>query len=92
MSKTILTTCKMFDALQSIYVLEKTDDGNKVVETLMVDMGDLPKSIISLSEKYSCNTINIKGFKQYTKRMKSQIQEVELQKYNSNKLIINLVQ
>ena len=89
MEKTILIHCTPFDRYIDVLVLDKKTQ--TIVDREPVVIDNLPEVIFKLSDKHDCSTLNIKGFKMYTKGIEKKIKEAELTKYNANHLRINLV-
>lgn len=50
-------------------------DEDKIIETIMTTMKDLPMYICNLVQKYNCNNIQIIGSKKYNQYLKTKIQQ-----------------
>lgn len=83
----IVGIIKPFDMKQDLYVYE---DGNKL-EITETKMDGIYNTIFALVDKYNITQINLLGAKQYNKGLVKKIKEEEMKKYNTNKLIINII-
>lgn len=85
--KKIVGLVKPFDIKQIFYVYE---DGNKI-DTATPRINDINSAIFALADKYKITKVDLVGPKQYIRGLTKQIQQAEVQKYNENKLEINIV-
>lgn len=85
--KKIIGIISPFDIKQNFYVYE---DGNKI-DTISTTIKDISKDIFLLVEKYNIYKIDLSGSKQYNRGLKKQIQKAEMNKFNENKLEINII-
>ena len=85
--KKIVAVIKPFVIQQNIFVYE---DGNKI-DVLTSPLNDIQNTLIETADKYQIENIDILGSKKYYKVIVNKIKELELTKYNENKLIINLI-
>lgn len=84
----IISMLQPFNMKQSFYIYE---NGNLIAEENGSIDNNIEETIITLSEKYHANKIEIAGPKQYNRGLKRKIQEAEINKYNQNKLEINIL-
>jgi len=66
------------------------EDGVEITNT-QVPMNILEESLIAYAHWHNVSKINIAGPKIYTKGIQKKMQKIELEKYNENTLMINLV-
>ena len=66
------------------------EDGVEITNT-QVPMNILEESLITYAHLHNVSKINIAGPKIYTKGIQKKMQKIELEKYNENTLMINLV-
>ena len=83
----IISVLQPFNMQQSFHVYE---NGNLIAEE-SGSINNIEETIISLSEKYEADKVEIAGPKQYNRGLKRKIQEVEISKYNQNRLEINIL-
>lgn len=76
-----------FDAYQTFYIYENGD----FLETIQINMEDIPNTICNLSQTYDINQVDLSGAKLFNQGIVEQIQNNELMKYNKNKLIIRCI-
>lgn len=75
-----------FDYYQNFYVYE---DGNKL-EAATPKLEKVNETIFHFADKYEITKIDLIGPKQYIRGFIKKIKEAELNKYNMNKLEINI--
>lgn len=85
--KKIISVLQPFVREQTFYIYE---DGNLIAEK-SDRIENIDKAIFSLSEEYKVDKVELAGPKQYNRGLKRKIQEVEMSKYNYNKLEINIL-
>lgn len=86
MSKTLLVVSSMFTRTQKIMVLNE----NEVIETTTANYDNVADVVNQLAQKYSIQTVNVKGMKAFTKKLGDSITENAVSKYN-NSLKINYI-
>lgn len=85
--KKIVGVLRPFDLKQNFYVYE---NGNKIdAATPTVD--EINSTVLAFVEKYDIEQLDLVGPKQYAKGISKKFQEAELNKYNQNKIVINLI-
>ena len=85
--KKIIGIIHPFDIFQTFYVYE---DGNKL-EITYTKIDDIPDTVLELSQKYDINQIDLSGAEHFAKGIIRRIQEKEIVKYSTNKLIIKCI-
>lgn len=85
--KKIISTIQPFDIKQAVYVYE---DGNKI-DITSIDLENLSEHLLNKAKEYDIEDIYLVGANQYSKQIKNKCEEKELEKYNSNKIKINLI-
>jgi hypothetical protein len=83
----IVGLVRPFDMKQNFYVYE---DGNKI-DTATPHIDDINSTIFALADKYNITQVDLVGPKQYIRGLTKKFQEAEMQKYNENKININIV-
>ncbi len=85
--KKIVSVIKPFIMEQNIFVYE---DGNKInVSTSNIE--DLDQMILKLADEYEVTEVNLLGPTNYSKGLKTKIENAEITKYKENKLEIKLI-
>ncbi len=85
--KKIVTVVKPFVMDQHIFVYE---NGNKI-DLVTCKLEEVPAKMLELCSKHSSETIELVGPKNYNKGIKKQIKELEMTKYNKEKINIILL-
>lgn len=85
--KKIIGIIHPFDIKQIIYVYQ---DGNKI-DAKQVKMDQLPEEVIALSHLYEVYQVDLSSAKHYAQRIVKQIKQLELTKYQENKLDIKII-
>ena len=85
--KKIVSVIKPFTMQQNIFVYE---DGNKI-DALTANLDNIQEILLDTAMKYNANEIQLVGAKNYSKGIKNKIEELEISKYNENKIIIDLI-
>ena len=85
--KKIIGVLRPFDRRQNFYVYE---DGNKL-DTKQPTVDEINETIFALCQKYEITQVDLTGPKQYNRGLKKKIELAEMQKYNENKLTINII-
>ena len=84
--KKIVSVIKPFTVQQNVFVYE---DGNKI-EVISTPLNDIQNTMVEIADKYNINEIELIGSKKYSKGIENKIKEIEMTKYNENKLNIKL--
>ena len=85
--KKIVTVIKPFTYTQNVFVYE---DGNKI-DVSSTSLDKIFETIVELTEKYKTNEVQLIGSSKFSKGIKKEIQEAEMNKYNKNELNIELI-
>ena len=85
--KKIVSVLKPFTFQQNIFIYE---DGVRI-NNLISNWDTLQEDILYIALKNNINEINLLGSNTYSEKIKEKIKELELTKYNENKLNINLI-
>ena len=85
--KKIIGVLRPFDRRQNFYVYE---DSNRL-ETKQPTIDEINETIFALCQKYDIIQVDLTGPKQFNRGLKKKIELAEMQKYNENKLIINVI-
>ncbi len=85
--KKIVSVLKPFTFQQNIFIYE---DGVRI-DNLISNWDTLQEDILYIALKNNINEINLLGSNTYSEKIKEKIKELELTKYNENKLNINLI-
>lgn len=85
--KKIVSVLKPFTFQQNIFIYE---DGVRI-NNLISNWDTLQEDILYIALKNNINEINLLGNNTYSEKIKEKIKELELTKYNENKLNINLI-
>lgn len=80
----IIGILRPFDLEQTFYVCE----GDNQIECIHSTIEDLSNDIFMLVDKYKINEIKLTGSKQYTLKIKQNLEQEALLKYNQN--ILNI--
>ena len=84
--KKIVTVIKPFTLNQNVYVYED----NEIVDVNQVKLSDLQNTIVTMANEYESNDVTLVGAKKFSAGIKNKIKEVEMAKYNCNKLNIEV--
>jgi hypothetical protein len=84
--KKIVTVIKPFTLNQNVYVYED----NEIVDVNQVKLSDLQDTIVTMANEYKANDVTLVGAKKFSTGIKNKIKEVEMAKYNCNKLNIEV--
>lgn len=76
-----------FDIYQRLYVYQ---DGNKL-EMRYSKLNNVSEDIIELAYTYDIQQVDLSGAKQFSQRIVKEIQEKELTRYNTNKIIVKCI-
>ena len=66
------------------------EDGNKI-DVSSTSLDKIFETIVELTEKYETNEVQLIGSSKFSKGIKKEIQEAEMNKYNKNELNIELI-
>lgn len=83
----IVGIIKPFENFQKCYIYE---DGQKLEETKFT-LEELPKAIVSLSNQYQIENIDLTGSKNFSSGIKKFIEKEEILKNGKNILKINVI-
>mgnify|MGYP003321761124 FL=1 len=86
MKKTIIACYKMFTNKTTVCVV----DGFKIIEGKDSTIDGIVDDIIELANKYEIETVNIKGNKKYSAKLKTDLLEEGMSKYNKT-FKVNLI-
>jgi hypothetical protein len=84
--KKIVTVIKPFTLNQNVYVYED----NEIIDVNQVKLSDLQDTIVTMANEYEANDVTLVGAKKFSAGIKNKIKEVEMAKYNGNKLNIEV--
>lgn len=85
--KKIVSVIKPFVINQNIFVYE---DGNKI-DAVMSSVDNLPETILQLTKQYELNNVELAGPVSYLKGLQKQIQELEMDTYETNNIEIKII-
>ena len=85
--KKIVSVIKPFVINQNVFVYE---DGNKI-DVLFSPLEEIQNLIVNTATQYEITDVELIGSKKYLNGIANKIKEVELTKYNENKLNINII-
>lgn len=85
--KKIVSVIKPFVIDQNIFVYE---DGNKI-DAVMSSVDNLPETILQLTKQYELNNVELAGPVSYLKGLQKQIQELEMDTYETNNIEIKII-
>ena len=85
----LISTIRPFDAKQVIYIMDNTQKEEIDIRTTSLE--DFDKTIIELTELYpEINYIRLRGNVDFCTKIKTNIIQAENNKYNQNKLTIDI--
>lgn len=85
----LISTIRPFDAKQVIYIMDNTQKEEIDIRTTSLE--DFDKTIIELTELYpEINYIRLRGNVDFCTKIKANIIQAENNKYNQNKLTIDI--
>ena len=84
--KKIVTVIKPFTLKQNVYVYEDND----VIDVTQVNLKELENLIIEKANEYEVNDVALIGARKFSAGIKDKIQKAEMDKYNYNKLNIEI--
>ena len=85
----LISTIRPFDAKQVIYIMDNTQKEEIDIRTTSLE--DFDKTIIELTELYpEINYIKLRGNVDFCAKIKTNITQAEINKYNQNKLTIDI--
>lgn len=85
--KKIIGIIHPFDLKQFFYVYE---DGNKVA-AMNTTIDKIPEVIYNLSKQYDVYQVNLSGAKHFCNGIIKQVQQIESNKYDENKIVIKCI-
>lgn len=85
--KKIVSVIKPFVIDQNIFVYE---DGNKI-DAVISSVDNLPETILQLTKQYELNNVELAGPVSYLKGLQKQIQELEMDTYETNNIEIKII-
>ena len=85
----LISTIRPFDAKQVIYIMDNTQKEEIDIRTTSLE--DFDNTIIELTELYpEINYIRLRGNVDFCTKIKTNIIQAEINKYNQNKLTIDI--
>jgi hypothetical protein len=84
--KKIVVVIKPFTLNQNVYAYEDND----IINVNQVKLSELQNTIVTMANEYQANDIILVGAKKFSTGIKNKIKEVEMAKYNCDKLNIEI--
>ena len=84
--KKIVTVIKPFTLKQNVYVYEDND----IIDVTQVNLKELEDIITTKASEYEINDVTLVGARKFSAGIKNKIQKTEMDKYNCNKLNIEI--
>ena len=84
--KKIVTVIKPFTLKQNVYVYED----NEILDVTQAALSELEDTITTKANEYDTNEITLVGARKFSAGIKNKIQKAEMDKYNCNKLNIEI--
>ena len=84
--KKIVTVIKPFTLKQNVYVYED----NEIIDVTQAALSDLEDTITTKANEYETTEVTLVGARKFSAGIKNKIQKAEMDKYNCNKLNIEV--
>lgn len=84
--KKIVTVIKPFTLKQNVYVYED----NEIIDVTQAALSDLEDIITTKANEYETTEVTLVGARKFSAGIKNKIQKAEMDKYNCNKLNIEV--
>lgn len=89
MENQIIINLSPVEYKHTIYIMEANANDTPIICSCSLD--ELPSTIIDLSKQYNVKKINLTGAKDYTRKIKDFILNKNIQYFENNQIIIELV-